>query len=151
MFTDDNFLELYPYLDGQMSAGFNTLQFDLPLLAHHDPRFATISHHYDALADIWSALGRREYGWSLDSICEATFGLKKSGHGAMAPVWFQQGKYGQVIDYCLRDVWLEAKLIKHMLEGNAVHNMRGKSVVVNPRPLMQELISEPHGADLPHA
>lgn len=122
-FTDDNIEELGAYLEGRYTGGFNTIQFDLPLLAHHGHVCA--GEHFDALATIWKHMGRRDYGWSLDSICEATFQQKKSGHGALAPVWCQQGKIGKVIDYCLRDVYLEAKLIQHMLRGEPIRNTAG--------------------------
>lgn len=47
----------------------------------------------------WSGLG-------LDRLAAANFGGGKSGSGAMAPVNWQRGKVGWVIDYCLEDVRL---------------------------------------------
>jgi hypothetical protein len=127
-FLEEDFGDLKLYLGDQPTAGFNTRRFDLPLLEHHgisvDP-----DRHLDALERIWITLGldpdrfdwRTHGGWSLDAIMTATFGLAKSGHGAMAPVWWQEGRRGRVIDYCCRDVWLEGKLIAHILAGKPVH------------------------------
>lgn len=127
VFLEEDFDELRAYIGKGPTGGFNTRGFDLPLLKHHEI-YVDESQHFDALWRIWGAMGldptqfnfRTHGGWSLDAIMQSTFGLAKSGHGAMAPVWWQQGKRGKVIDYCCRDVWLEARLIEHLLAGGAV-------------------------------
>lgn len=138
VFLEKQLPELQRYLDDEVATGgFNTRRFDLQLLEHHGIKVDQVQH-YDALEEIWKAMGlnpdrfepRTHGGWSLDAICDATFGLKKSGHGAMAPVWWQTGERGRVVDYCCRDVWLEAKLIKHMLNGGVVR-APGKPALVD--------------------
>ncbi len=124
VFFEEDFEELQRYLATAETGGFNTRRFDMPLLAQHGILIDG-SLHFDALEKIWIALGldpdrfdpRTHGGWSLDKIMTATFGLAKSGHGAMAPVWWQEGRRGKVVDYCCRDVWLEAKLIEHLAAG----------------------------------
>jgi hypothetical protein len=71
---------------------------------------------------------------------QETFGLAKTGHGAMAPVWWQQGHHSKVIDYCLNDVWLEAKLCLYMRNGGLV-KAAGKEPIQfeRPRPTVAEL------------
>jgi hypothetical protein len=118
-FFKEQLPELQAYCYGQKTAGFNTKGFDIPLLNAHGCVIDD-SNHFDVLDRIWITLGRREYGWSLDNIMQATFGFGKSGSGSMAPVWWQQGKRGQVVDYCLRDVWLEAKLAQWCIDGNPI-------------------------------
>jgi hypothetical protein len=140
-FLEEDFDELKLYLGDEPTAGFNTRRFDLPLLEHHGIT-VNQSRHLDALERIWITLGldpdnfdwRTHGGWSLDAIMTATFGLAKSGHGAMAPVWWQQGRRGRVIDYCGRDVWLEGKLISHILAGKPINKSTsdsGLKVVIN--------------------
>lgn len=126
--------ELQKYVEGQETGGFNTRRFDLPLLKVHGIEVDQ-EKHYDALEQIWIAQDldpdnfnfRTHGGWSLDNIMQATFGIGKSGNGAMAPVWWQQGKQGRVVDYCLRDVWLEAKLISKMKAGGDIKS-QGRTV-----------------------
>jgi hypothetical protein len=141
VFLEEDFEELREYVGTGQTGGFNTRGFDLPLLAHHKI-FVDESKHYDALWNIWKALGldptqfnfRTHGGWSLDNIMQSTFGLSKSGNGAMAPVWWQLGKRGKVIDYCARDVWLEGQLIEHMMAGRPVFKDQGdhsEAVIVN--------------------
>lgn len=127
VFLEEDFDELRKFIAEGPTGGFNTRGFDLPLLGHHGI-YVEESRHFDALWKIWEAQGldpkvfnwRTHGGWSLDNIMQSTFGLSKSGAGAMAPLWWQQGKRGKVIDYCCRDVWLEAKLIEHLLTGGQV-------------------------------
>lgn len=139
-FLEEDFAELVTYLDGKPTAGFNTRRFDLPLLGHHGVTCQNPSDHYDMLEMIWVALGlnpnkfyfKTHGGWSLDSVCQATLGIAKTGHGALAPVWWQQGKRGKVIDYCLNDVWMEGQLLMHILRGQPVRNQAGHVVRVEP-------------------
>ena len=135
VFLEEDLSDLQRFLADQPTSGFNTRRFDLPLLAEHGVQVDQ-SKHYDILESIWIALKldpdrfvpSTHGGWSLDSVCEGSFGLRKSGNGAMAPVWWQQGWRGRVIDYCLRDVWLEAYLLRHIVESGKVLNGRGNSV-----------------------
>lgn len=148
VFLEEDLAELANYLYGKSTAGFNTRRFDLPLLGQHAVYVGdeavtmgpdsppTWTHtHYDILEEIWLALGlnpdkfnpRTHGGWGLDAVCKATLGIAKTGHGALAPVWWQQGKTGKVIDYCLNDVWMEGQLLLHIAKGLPVTN--GKDTV----------------------
>jgi hypothetical protein len=51
--------------------------------------------------------------------------LAKSGNGALAPILWQRGQVGEVIDYCLNDVHITHELFKVML------GMSG--MLVNPK------------------
>ena len=97
--------------------GFNSLSFDNNLVAANGIDIDE-ENSYDILVEIWKAAGLSptfkypsHIGYSLDSMCETNFGIKKTGSGALAPILWQQGKYGQVIDYCLHDVWMTKKLL----------------------------------------
>jgi hypothetical protein len=126
-FLEEDLGDLAVYLHGKPTSGFNTRRFDLPLLHEHGVDVDQ-AQHYDILESIWVAqrldpdhfVYATHGGWSLDAVCEATLGVKKSGNGAMAPIWWQKGQRGRVIDYCLRDVWLEAKLLRHATDVGQV-------------------------------
>lgn len=141
VFLEEDFEELVSYLDNKSTAGFNTKRFDLPLLGHHGVKCQNPNDHYDMLEQIWIALGlhpdkfyyKTHGGWSLDAICQATLGIAKTGHGALAPVWWQQGRRGKVIDYCLNDCHMEGQLLMHIQAGRLVKNMAGHSVHVPSR------------------
>lgn len=128
VFYEEELADLQAYIAGKTTAGFNTRRFDLPLLEHHGVTVEDQASHFDILESIWMAQGldpddfnwKTHGGWSLDNIMQSTFGLGKSGSGAMAPVWWQQGKRGKVVDYCLRDVWLEAQLAIYARKGHPI-------------------------------
>lgn len=102
--------------------------------------------HYDILEQIWISQGLNpdrfvpatHGGWSLDAVCGSTLGVVKSGNGALAPHWWQQGKRGRVIDYCLRDVWLEAQLLLHIIKNRYVTNMVKRADLSVPAEFLQE-------------
>jgi hypothetical protein len=110
VFLEDNLDDLAHMINQcRWVAGFNSQRFDEPLLAAcwgiHIPREKSI----DLKAEIVKAAGldplaRYHAGVSLERCCGANTGAIKNGHGALAPVWWQQGRQGRVIDYCLGDV-----------------------------------------------
>lgn len=141
------FPELQEYLASDETAGFNTRRFDIPLLAANGV-IVDQSRHYDALEKIWVQQGfdpdrfkpETHGGWGLDAIMYATFGLQKSGNGAMAPIWWQTGERGKVVSYCCRDVWLEAMLVRHMLAGRPVKAAGKQPVTVPNRFAIKEAV-----------
>lgn len=96
--------------------GFNTIAFDDKVLAALGHRVVT---DFDLLEHVRLASGQpatyvrgvSRGGYSLDALCLASFEVGKSGHGALAPIWWQQGYRSRVVNYCLRDVRLTAALL----------------------------------------
>ncbi|CAB5083340.1 hypothetical protein IST4116A_01234 [Burkholderia cenocepacia] len=101
---------------------FNGIGFDDKVInATLDPYSAMPkSFRYDLLAEIWRAAGldptfggNSHTGYGLDATCEVNFGIRKSGNGAHAPIAWQQGRVGEVIDYCLNDIRITKRLFDH--------------------------------------
>lgn len=74
---------------------------------------------------------------NLDSLCKANFLPGKSGSGALAPVLWQQGRIGQVIDYALNDVIQTKKLIELVIGGRLRDPDSGRVLSV-PNPTSSE-------------
>ncbi len=121
-------------------SGYNILNFDFPVIwgidkkawegnCTHLTREQTTEIHDgikpllkrktdDMLRRIWQAQGldpdkfspKSHGGTSLDTVAGATLAAKKIGHGADAPVWYQQGLIQKVVNYCSDDVCLERDL-----------------------------------------
>lgn len=93
---------------------FNGREFDRPC-------FEGFTGHkiepkeFDILQAIWSALGRPQKGWRLDNVAERTLGLRKNGNGVSAPKLYQDGRFGELFDYNLNDVFLTRKLYNHIV------------------------------------
>lgn len=117
VFTEQNRHAFAELAADRLCVTFNGLAFDNKVMEAVWNFDINALPNYDILVEVWAAnnLGPRfsypsHIGYGLDAIAEATFGEKKSGNGALAPIWWQQGKIGDVVDYCLQDVRLTAQL-----------------------------------------
>lgn len=116
IYMRDNLAAFARLIDNRIVAGFNTNGFDDKLMAAHGVKVQS----YDLLAELRAACGEpRQYvygktakGRTLDDVARVNLdGMQKSGHGAHAPVAWQRGCVGEVVDYGLRDVALEVALV----------------------------------------
>lgn len=138
VFTDDNkgeFAELVKR--APLCVGFNSIPFDNAVIAATNGwAMPEESICYDLLREIWAAAGlapefakKTHGGYGLDAVCEKNFGAKKSGNGALAPVLWQKGQIGEVIDYCLNDVRLTKKLFDLVIAGAPVISPKDDSTL----------------------
>jgi len=78
----------------------------------------TAAGSYDILRHLRAAVGEpmdftpgvTKGGRKVNDLARLNLGIEKSMDGAQAPVRWQQGHRGEVIDYCLRDVSIELAL-----------------------------------------
>lgn len=94
---------------------------------------------YDILAEIWERLPRRMKGYRLNDCSAANFHEFKTGNGAHAPVLWQQGKFGQVIDYCMDDVRLTKMLFDRILETGGIVDPLTMGHLALRAPVLSEL------------
>lgn len=99
--------------------GFNSEGFDNKVLAANDVIIEP-AKSYDILSEFKRATGTRV---KLDDICEANFGIPKSGNGADAPMLWQRGRMSELINYCLHDtVALTRRLLEKIYrDGEIIH------------------------------
>lgn len=121
---------------------FNGWKFDFPVIWGLPARervemLAGISD--DLLRRIWSGLGlnpdsfsKYHGGWGLDVVCQATIDRGKTGYGGGAPLLYQQGKWVELINYCLEDVRLTRDLCRFIDERGLVLGSYGRSVELKP-------------------
>lgn len=101
---------------------FNGIGFDVPCLSGYTG-LAIHRPHYDILDDIWTSLGdgKRGHGvWGLGKVAERALGLAKSGTGEGAPSLLEQGRYAELIDYCINDVHLTRRLANYIHDHGSV-------------------------------
>lgn len=133
-----SFLPDCPILDSIRHADhvvtFNGMSFDLRLLVAHGINLSMARSYIDLLVEIRDKQGFDKYtkGFKLDDVARANGLTPKTGSGAHAPVLWQQGKYCEVIDYCLNDVWLTRELLQRCLQGNFINpvSMRGYEIIL---------------------
>ena len=132
MFLGDNMDQVIALFRDTIKGGgiivaFNSFNFDNKLVVANldiSEGFLKPEYHYDILREIWISKSldpdvfnfETHGGYGLDAVCEETIGTRKTGHGAHAPVDWQRGNIGAVIDYCLMDVWNETELFKFILK-----------------------------------
>ena len=86
---------------------------------------------YESIKEAENRLGDRaihDGSFSLDGLAEGTFGLRKSGHGAHAPVLYQEENYGELLAYNLHDVRLTRKLFEFIIKYGFVVDRAGRVV-----------------------
>lgn len=110
--------------DRDLIVGFNSKKFDNSLCEANGIK---IDHkpHYDILVQIARAVHphtEKPYfkDCGLSNCCKANFNTQKSGDGALAPVQWQNGEIGSVIDYCINDVRLTKKLFDKIMQGHPI-------------------------------
>ena len=126
---------------GSPIAGFNSIAFDDKLCEANGLEVKT---DYDLLVEEWKADGlgptfspATHGGYGLDATLKANGIAPKSGHGALAPIQWQQGEYGSVIDYCLGDTTKTWTVIKRVIDhGFIIHPKRTNEVLWVAKPLI---------------
>lgn len=115
-FEQDEFKQLWPILEkADLLIGFNSEHFDLPLLNKYYSGDLNKIPHLDILKEIKNTYGRR---MKLDQIAEGTLGIKKSGHGLEATVWWKNGEKEKVKKYCIDDVRITKDIFDYAVENN---------------------------------
>jgi hypothetical protein len=96
---------------------------------------------YDLLREIWAASGlppefnyKTHVGYGLDAMAAANLGARKTGTGALAPVQWQRGERGSVIDYCANDIALEKKLFDKIIADGILISPKDGSTMKIRRP-----------------
>jgi hypothetical protein len=124
VFCDDNADQLgLAMAEHELLVTFNGIGFDNKVLEACYGWDLSVDKHYDLLVEVWIAHGLgpefrypSHIGYGLDACLKANFpDISKTGFGAMAPVLWQRGQIGQVIDYCLNDVMMTKKLFDAVL------------------------------------
>lgn len=138
VFTESNKDEFIRLLDGSdVLVGFNNIGFDNKVINAYWGKSLKDVRCYDILREVWAGAGLgpdfnrdTHSGYGLDDICMANFGLAKSGNGATAPVEWQQGWYGNVIDYCLNDVKLTKYLLDKIINDGYIRHPKNPSMIL---------------------
>lgn len=149
VFCEDNKRELLNLIGERrpLCVGFNSIQFDNTVMRTTAGWDAPADADcYDLLCEIWAAAGLgpefkypSHIGFGLDAVCAVNLRMKKSGHGALAPVQWQRGERGAVIDYCLNDVRLTKQLFDKVLATGHVINPKDGQSLAMQKPVEERL------------
>lgn len=117
-YTKEQLKDLWPILESaDLLIGYNNEFFDTPILNRYYSGDLSKISSVDLLSEIKKSLGRR---LKLDSVAEATLGRKKTGHGLEAMEWWKQGRYDDVIKYCIEDVRITKDIYEYALKNSCL-------------------------------
>lgn len=138
VFCKDNLAAFQALVDSAHAViGYNSIGFDNKLCEAAGvtiPREKSV----DLLVQLWKAAGLGEtfqypshIGFGLDDVCRVNFGTTKSGHGALAPVDWQLGRIGSVIDYCINNVRLTRQVFDQVVTWGWIRDPRNSKNILN--------------------
>ncbi len=114
-FTEETVNELVKSLKiADLVVGFNHIKFDYEVLSAYTGENLRIGRNLDILLEVQKTIGHR---LSLNHLAQFTLGMKKSGSGMDAPVWFQQGRFDLLEKYCRDDVIITRDLYQFGVEN----------------------------------
>lgn len=108
--------------------GFNSEDFDIKPLEHLIGRKLVLKKHIDILQLIWNALrerGKRLKGNTLNDVCMRNIGQGKTGESMHAPQLADDGRWAELFDYCVSDVYLTLNLYRYIQEHGGVIGLDG--------------------------
>lgn len=110
-YLEDELSKLWPLIEqADVLIGFNSDHFDIPLLNKYYPGDLTRIKSVDLLKEVKAAIGRRI---KLDTLAQATLGLKKTATGVKAYEWWKRGEIDKIREYCLEDVRITKELYEY--------------------------------------
>lgn len=145
VFCGDNLEEFSALVDAHdIIVSFNGLKFDNKVLAYTLPCLADLpdplkwlnEKSYDIFAEIRDVSGK----WcGLDATIKVNdLGAGKTGNGALAPMWYQTGQWGRLVDYCVEDVRLTKMLLDMIISGKPIINPKTRQPMVLRKPIKEE-------------
>lgn len=145
VFCDDNkvaFGDLYQDVIAKSGKliSFNGIGFDNKVLKAAWGLDVPSNVCYDLLRETWLAAGLgpefiypTHAGYGLDAICRANAIPAKIGSGSHAPIAWQQGRIGEVIDYCLNDCYITGLLFDATQELQSLTSPKDGRQLVYPK------------------
>ena len=104
---------------------FNGVGFDVPVLEGVSGKGIHLKEHLDLLQLIWEAIGKQK-GYTLDECGQRTLGWGKNGHGEMAPQLAEDGRWTELLEYCLGDVVLTLELFTYAQKNGGIIGIDGE-------------------------
>ena len=135
IYSDLNLGELSTMMEHHHAIlSFNGVNFDLPIIEALYGEKVPVKYHLDLLQIIWEATsetGGRHAGYRLTECAERTLGIGKSGDGTLAPQLAEDGKWCELVDYCIQDVVITRKLFLYAQKHGGIIGTNGELLKLN--------------------
>lgn len=127
IFMEDNLPDFDALAQERTLVGWNNHKFDDRLLEANGIEI-TPGMSIDIASHCWRAAGfaegERPTGFSLAATLKANGLQGKSGNGAMAPILYQTGRTGELIDYCMTDTLRTLQLYRYIKQAGGLRDPR---------------------------
>lgn len=131
-YDDSSLADAVEHLErANVVVSFNGAWFDIPLIQNHLGRNARLVEHVDVFSLVRRQLeaeGKSWKGHGLDALCRSTLGEGKSGSGEHAPLLAAEGKWAELVNYCLSDVLLTRDLCEFIRKKGFVIDKDGEEL-----------------------
>lgn len=117
--------------EADVVCSFNGRDFDVPVLEGVLKRRLSVPVHLDLLQLVWEATTGRRKGNRLDELAVRTLGETKVGDGILAPQLADEGRWGELFEYCAQDVQLTRDLFAFAQQHGGVVGMDGEILQLN--------------------
>lgn len=131
LYDENSIREAVAHLErADVVVGYRSEGFDVPATEGVLGRKLRLRDHIDLYALIARTnasrglIGQRG-DFTLDAVCRRNLGYGKSGSGAMAPELYAQKRFGELFNYCGKDVRLTRDLLLHINDRGGVTNVTG--------------------------
>jgi DEAD/DEAH box helicase domain-containing protein len=128
LFDDHDVVDIAEFLENtEVILSFNGVEFDIPVIEGLLGRSLDITHHIDIYQLCYQAMvPNLRRGFKLGELAERTIGRGKTGDGAHAPKLANEGRFGQLFNYCLEDVILTRDLATFIQNNGGVIDTTGE-------------------------
>ncbi len=117
-YLEDEFGELQNRLiDASLIIGFNHISFDMPVLQPYLSIDVKKLPLFDIMVDVQQIIGHRV---GLDAIASSTLGEGKSGSGLDAIRYYNEGRWQELKDYCLKDVEVTKRVYEYGIKNKKI-------------------------------
>ena len=120
--------------DGGVVIGHNLMGFDLPVLRDAlDCHYAgeLMAKNKECVIDTSAILRSAGTPVSLGDVCKHTLGSEKLMESADAPKAWEEGRYQEVAEYCLKDTQLVYDLLHHGRDEGFVKARNDKTGIID--------------------
>jgi len=129
LFDDHSLLTAARYLESaDLIVSYYGTKFDIPVIEGLIGRKLALKSHYDIYVEIAAASTKRgiiprKGDLKLDSVGHRCLGRGKNGNGGDVINLVKSGKYADIFEYCLQDVYLTRDVFEFICTHNGVQHM----------------------------
>ncbi len=137
LFDDHNLFAAAKYLESaDVVISYYGSKFDIPVIEGILGRKLALRHHYDLYVELAETSTRRgiiprKGDLKLDTVGRRCLGRGKSGSGDAVTRLIKEGKFAELFEYCMQDVYLTRDIFKFMCLNKGVQHLNNSFLPID--------------------